>query len=102
MVERARTHRRASVRDHHALAPSCRRLDRRSDRSASPARIAGRAQSRPLPRTAVVLGGAINPAGPGDLTREVGYDLSSAADRVVAAAHLYRNGKLDLVAILFR
>jgi len=49
-----------------------------------------------------VLGGAINPAGPGDLTREVGYDLSSAADRVVAAAHLYRNGKLDLVAILFR
>lgn len=29
----------------------------------------------------------------------MGYDLSSAADRVVAAAHLYRNGKLDLVIL---
>jgi len=51
--------------------------------------------SRALPRTAVVLGGGIHVAGPDEKAAAASYDLSSAADRVVAAARLWRNGQVD-------
>ena len=53
----------------------------------------------PLPRTAVVLGGAIGIAGPDDRAAESGYDLSGAADRVVAAARLWRTGAVDRLVL---
>jgi len=40
--------------------------------------------ARPLPRTAVALGGALGIAGPDQRAAESGYDLSGPADRVVA------------------
>jgi uncharacterized SAM-binding protein YcdF (DUF218 family) len=53
--------------------------------------------ARPLPRVAVVLGGAVGVArienGPTNMT----YDLSAAADRVVAATRLWHDKKVDLL-----
>ena len=54
---------------------------------------------RALPRTAVVLGGAVGIAGPGDRPDESGYDLFGAADRVVAAARLWHAGKVDRLVL---
>jgi uncharacterized SAM-binding protein YcdF (DUF218 family) len=54
---------------------------------------------RALPRTAVVLGGMIRMSGPGDRADDSGYDLSAAADRVVAAAHLWRAGQVDRLVL---
>ena len=55
--------------------------------------------SRPLPRTAVVLGGLVGIAGPDDQAAASGYDLSGAADRVVAAARLWRTGQVDRIVL---
>ena len=54
---------------------------------------------RALPRTAVVLGGMIRMAGPGDRADDDGYDLEAAADRVVAAVRLWRAGKFDRLVL---
>jgi uncharacterized SAM-binding protein YcdF (DUF218 family) len=54
---------------------------------------------RALPRTAVVLGGMIRMSGPGGRADDPGYDLSAAADRVVAAAHLWRAGQVDRLVL---
>jgi uncharacterized SAM-binding protein YcdF (DUF218 family) len=55
--------------------------------------------ARPLPRTAVVLGGALGVAGPDARAAETSYDLSGAADRVVAAARLFRTGAVDRLVL---
>jgi len=51
--------------------------------------------ARAMPRTAVVLGGMIGIAGPDAQAAQTGYDLAGAADRVVAAARLWRTGQVD-------
>ena len=55
--------------------------------------------ARPLPRTAVVLGGAIGIAGPDERAAETRYDLASAADRVVTAAQLWKAGQVDRIVL---
>lgn len=52
-----------------------------------------------LPRTAVVLGGMIRASGPGDRADDPGYELSAAGDRVVAAAYLWRAGRVDRLVL---
>ena len=55
--------------------------------------------SRPLPRTAVVLGGGVGMAGSSESAAATGYDLSGASDRVVAAARLWRQGQVDRLVL---
>ncbi len=55
--------------------------------------------SGPLPRTAVVLGGAVHAAGPDEKAAATGYDLAAEADRVVAAARLWRTGQVDRLVL---
>lgn len=55
--------------------------------------------SNALPRTAVVLGGMIRASGPTDRADDPSYDLSAAADRVVAAVYLWRAGRLDRLVL---
>jgi uncharacterized SAM-binding protein YcdF (DUF218 family) len=76
-----------------------------ADRIAAPLEARALSDSRTalasgaLPRTAVVLGGMIEMAGPGDRADDSGYDLSAAADRVVAAAKLWRAGQVDRLVL---
>lgn len=55
--------------------------------------------ARALPRTAVVLGGMIAMPGPDRRADVPGYDLGDAADRVVAAARLWRAGEVDRLVL---
>ncbi len=55
--------------------------------------------ANPLPRIAVVLGGMVDAPQALALPMAVGYDLSAAADRVVAAAHLWRTGQIDRIVL---
>ena len=52
-----------------------------------------------LPQTAVVLGGMVGTPGPGDRADDSGYDLYGAADRMVAAARLWRAGQVDRLVL---
>ena len=51
--------------------------------------------ARPLPRTAVVLGGAVGMPGRDLCLDDSGYDLDRGADRVVAGVRLWRDGQVD-------
>ncbi len=55
--------------------------------------------ARPLPRTAVVLGGGIGMPGRDLGIDDSGYDLYGAADRVVTAVRLWRAGAVDRLVL---